>query len=66
MVGPRYRFFKDIAYLVACEFCETCKVEWCDEYGKPKKKCPHPSKWKAIYDDLDQVISRASEIKEAV
>lgn len=66
MEGPGYRFFRDIAYQVACEFCETCKVEWCDEYAKPKKKCPHLSKWKAIYDDLDQVISRATEIKEAV
>lgn len=66
MEGPRYGFFKDIAYQVGVEFCETCKVEWCDEYAKPKKKCPHLSKWKAIYNDLDQVISRASEIKEAV
>ncbi len=66
MEGPRYEFFRDIAYLVACEFCDLCKVEWCEEYANPKKKCPHLSKWKAIYDDLDQVISRVSEIKEAV
>ena len=66
MEGPRYGFFKDIAYQVGVEFCETCKVEWCEEYAKPKKRCPHIDKWTAIYDDLDQLISRVSEIKEAV
>ena len=65
MEGPGYRFFRDIAYQVACEFCDLCKVEWCDMYARPGKKCPYYATWESIYNDLDQVISRV-EIKEAV
>lgn len=63
--GPRYRYFKKIADLCMTEFCDGCDVHTCEAGGFPDmEECPFRSEWQSIYNDLDQLVSRAGSEKK--
>lgn len=66
MTGPDYAFFDKIREAVADRFCAGCGC-YCAIFGCPadRDNCPFHDKWVAIYNDLDQLIARVTEWKEA-
>ena len=60
MSGPGFRTLCDMALVLETEFCRACELKRCLAESPADPECLFASEWASIYDDLDQLLSRAS------